>query len=117
MKFKADENLPFEVASLLREAGFDAHTVWDETLSGAQDEMLADLARTEARVFLTLDLDFANIRAYPPSRHAGIIVLRPPTQDKLTVLNLIRRVIPILQDRRPAGELWIVQSDRIRFRH
>ncbi len=116
MKFKIDENLPIEAATTLSEAGFDAETVRDEALSGAADEILADHARSEARVLVTLDLDFANIQAYPPDRHAGIIVLRLNRQDKAAVLALLRRVMPVLQERSPAGELWIVQHDRIRFR-
>jgi predicted nuclease of predicted toxin-antitoxin system len=85
-------------------------------LSGAADEILADRARREARVLVTLDLDFANIQAYPPNQHSGIIVLRPNTQNKATVVSLLRRILPVLQERSPVGELWIVQPDRIRFR-
>jgi predicted nuclease of predicted toxin-antitoxin system len=116
VRFKTDENLPLEAATILRDAGFDVETIWDETLSGAADEVVAARARAEARVLVTLDLDFANIQAYPPDQHAGIIVLRPKTQDKPTVLAYIRKVIAILQRRSPVGELWIVQRDRIRFR-
>ncbi len=98
MKFKTYENLTIEAATTLREAGFEAETVQDESLSGAADEILADHARSEARVLVTLDLDFANIQAYPPDRHAGIIVLRLNGQDKAAVLALLRRVIPVLQE-------------------
>ena len=42
MKFKVDENLPVAAASLLREQGFEAVTVSDEALSGADDETIAD---------------------------------------------------------------------------
>ena len=41
MKFKTDENLPIEAAATLREAGFDAETIWDEKLSGADDHVVA----------------------------------------------------------------------------
>ena len=34
MKFKIDENLPREVAALLRDAGHDAMTVVDQGLGG-----------------------------------------------------------------------------------
>jgi Domain of unknown function (DUF5615) len=71
VKFKTDENLPGEAATVLQSAGFDAETVWSEALSGAPDEILADHARHEARVLVTLDLDFANIRNYPPKSMAA----------------------------------------------
>jgi predicted nuclease of predicted toxin-antitoxin system len=38
MKFKVDENLPIEVAALLRDAGHDAVTIHDEQLVGADDD-------------------------------------------------------------------------------
>jgi hypothetical protein len=39
-------------------------------------------------VLVTLDLDFANVQAHPVGTHAGIIVFRSKTQDKLTLLSL-----------------------------
>ncbi len=43
MKLKLDENLPAEASVRLREAGFDAMSVLDQSLGGASDQ---DLART-----------------------------------------------------------------------
>ena len=117
MKFKTDENLPVEAAATLRDSGFDAETVWDEHLSGRDDETIAARVRGEGRVLLTLDLDFANIGAYPPDQDPGIIVLRLKTQDKPTVIEYVRRIAVAVKRRNPAGELWIVEADRIRFRH
>lgn len=81
MRFKIDENLPAEAAEILQGAGFVADTVGDENLSGTDDETLASTSRSEGRILVTLDLDFANIRAYPPGEHAGIIVLRVKHQN------------------------------------
>ena len=116
MKLKIDENLPAECATLLRRAGFEADTVADEHLAGSDDSVLANRAQEEYRVLVTLDLDFSSIRTYPPSQHAGIIVLRPKRQDKRTVLRLMERIVLALTNRTPTGELWIVEPDRIRFR-
>ena len=69
-------------ASILRGAGFGADTVGQEELSGAEDAVIATTSRSEDRILLTLDLDFANIRAYPPGEHAGMIILRMKQQDK-----------------------------------
>ncbi len=99
MKFKIDENLPQEAADILRAAGFDADTVWDESLSGADDQNIADRLRSESRALLTLDLDFANIRAYPPEEYPGIILLRLKAQDKATVLEYVRNVAALLKQR------------------
>ena len=76
MKLKIDENLPGECAEILRDGGFEADRVADERLTGAEDSAIAVRSQAEGRVLITLDLDFANIRAYPPAEYAGIIVLR-----------------------------------------
>ncbi|MDF5714819.1 MAG: DUF5615 family PIN-like protein [Rhizonema sp. NSF051] len=82
MKFKIDENLPVELANLLQEAGYDAMTVNQQNLSGEKDPKLMDLCQQEGRVLVTLDLDFADIRSYPPKQFLGIMVLRAIRQGK-----------------------------------
>jgi predicted nuclease of predicted toxin-antitoxin system len=114
--FKIDENLPFDAVGLLVEHGFDTHTVHDEGLLGAHDQAIAEAARRERRVLVTLDRDFSDIRAYPPADHAGIIILRPSAQDIRAVTELLRRLIEVLKRDSPEGELWIVEPDRIRRR-
>jgi len=116
VKFKIDENLPAECASLLRDAGWEADTVGAEGLSGADDEAVARCSRQEGRILITLDLDFANPFTYPPAGTPGIVVLRPNRQDKLTLLGLLRRLIGVLKQRSPEQQIWIVGADRIRFR-
>jgi predicted nuclease of predicted toxin-antitoxin system len=116
VKFKIDENLPVETAEVLRDAGFDAATVWDEALAGSDDITIASRVRSEDRILVTLDLDFANIRAYPPEEHPGFIVLRLRRQDKENAVAVMNRVTLALRHRSPARELWIVEEDRIRFR-
>jgi len=116
LKLKIDENLPGEGATLLRNAGFEADTVSDENLAGADDSEILRRSQVEGRVLVTLDLDFGNVRAYPPAEHAGIIVLRLKRQDKHKVLAMMSRLASTLPSRTPDGELWIVEADRIRFR-
>jgi hypothetical protein len=68
VRFKVDENLPVEVAEVLRAAGHDAATVKEEAAGGAQDPVIAQLIRKEARALVTLDTGFMDIRSYPPRR-------------------------------------------------
>ncbi len=116
MKFKLDENLPIETADLFRAAGYEADTVSEEGLSGATDAELAIRVQHEIQAIVTMDLDFSDIRAYPPADYSGIIVLRPKTQDKFTVLHLVQRLLPLLSTEPLAGNLWIVEIDRVRIR-
>ncbi len=116
MKFKIDENLPVEAADLLRDAGHEADTVQEEGLTGTGDETLAERVRREGRAIVTLDLDFSDIRAYPPQDYARIIVLRPNRQDRDSFLALVRRLLPFLDTEQLVGCIWIVEPDRIRVR-
>jgi hypothetical protein len=85
LKLKIDENLPNGCAGILRGEGFEADTVTDERLTGAEDSAIALKAQGEGRVLITLDLDFANIRACPPAEYAGIIVGRSKLDSGPTV--------------------------------
>jgi len=116
LKFKIDENLPTEGAELLRRAGFEADTVCEEQVSGSPDSVLFEFCRSDARILVTLDLDFADLRLYPPGSHPGIIVVRSKQQDKASLVSLVERLVSVLKDRPVAGQLWIVEPDRIRFR-
>ena len=105
LKLKIDENLPADCAVLLRNSGFEADTVADKRLAGADDNVIASRSQAEERLLVTLDLDFSNVRAYPPAQHAGIIFLRARRQDKRTVLALIDRIVLALTNRTPARTL------------
>lgn len=116
MKFKLDENLPVEATSFLRGCGHDAHSVHDEQLRGAADPSIAKVCRAEQRILITLDLDFADIRLYPPALYEGIIVLRLTLQDRDSLLAMIPRILELLQTERVSGHLWIVDESRTRIR-
>jgi predicted nuclease of predicted toxin-antitoxin system len=116
MKFKVDENLPVEVAEVLRTVGHDAMTVREQGLDGESDPRIMSVWRDEKRALITLDLDFSDIRAYPSHELPGVIVIRVPRQDKRTVLHIIRKTIPLLEKEQLAGFLWIVSGDRVRIR-
>jgi predicted nuclease of predicted toxin-antitoxin system len=63
-------------------------------LAGAADPKVAAVCQAEARVLFTLDLDFADIRTYPPGDYAGIVVLRPNEPTRRQVPGLVTRVLP-----------------------
>lgn len=115
-RFKLDENLPRDAEALLRGSGHDVHTVLDEQLGGQPDPRVFDAAQVEARIFVTLDLDFADIRAYPPESHKGIWVLRPRTQSIESTLALVRAALVVLVTESTDCRLWIIEPDRIRIR-
>lgn len=116
MQFKVDENLPLEVAELLRQAGYGATTVFEQNLGGKADAEIASVCQREERALVTLDTDFADIRAYPPDQYSGLIVLRVKRQDKPYVLELLARLTEVLSREPLEGQLWIVEEGRVRIR-
>ena len=116
MLFKVDENLTTAVVERLRQANHDAMSVLDQNLGGEGDPRVAQVCRNEGRAIITLDLDFSDIRNYPPKDYAGIIVLRPTVSSVANLVRLIDRLIPLF-DREPiSGRLWIVDESNIRIR-
>ncbi|MCA9874579.1 MAG: DUF5615 family PIN-like protein [Anaerolineales bacterium] len=116
MKFKIDENLPVDVAQLLRTYGHDAVTVLDQALGGEADADIAQICQREKRVIVTIDLGFADIRTYPPKEYAGLIVLRLQQQDKFSVMQVLQRLAPLLEMEQLHQKLWIVEQNRVRIR-
>ena len=116
LKFKFDENMPREAAELFRNAGHDALTVLDQSLGGQPDSNIASVCLHENRALVTLDLDFADIRAYPPSSYSGIVVLRLSLLDKLHVLAAATRLLLLIGTEPIVNKLWIVDETSVRIR-
>lgn len=116
MKFKIDENLPVELADLLQNEGYDASTIYSESLKGAKDPTVIAVCQQEQRVLIILDLDFADIHRYPPQNYLGIIVLRVYRQDKPYLMSFFQTLIPAIERHPLKGHLWIVEEGKLRIR-
>jgi predicted nuclease of predicted toxin-antitoxin system len=115
MRFKLDENLSRSLAARFVEAGHEAHSVTEQGLGGQPDDRVIDICHRERRALVTLDLDFANIKAYPPAEFSGIIVLRLVSQAHAATESAVQRLLAFLLKEAPTGALWIVEDDRIRI--
>lgn len=116
MRFKLDENLPVDLAGLLRFIEHDVMTVYDQSMGGEPDSRLVEVCQDERRALITLDLDFSDVRTYPPEEYSGIVVLRLRKQDKASVLLTIQRLFDMLVNETLDGRLFIVEEDRVRIR-
>ncbi|HZV06066.1 MAG TPA: DUF5615 family PIN-like protein [Gemmataceae bacterium] len=90
---KLDANLAQPHKDFLNGAGYSAERVTDEGLSGADDAVVWQRAVAEGRFFLTLDLDFADVRRFPPGSHPGILQLRPRNRSRDAVSEILQRVV------------------------
>lgn len=116
LRFKLDENIPREAEVLLSGSGHDSHSVISEDIAGCPDEELIEVCRREQRILVTLDLDFSDIRLYPPALHSGIWILRPPSQSVSAICSLLERALSMLKVEPAERHLWIVDIERVRIR-
>ena len=116
--FLIDASLPRPTAGLIRSLGHQATDVRDIGMAIADDEVIAKHARSNKLCLITRDLDFGNVRDYPPEAYAGIVVIRTPEQaGRSVVLNMIER---FLREEKIVcqlpGHLVVVERTRIRLR-
>ena len=101
------------VASLGHEVEFARELAWRPP-----DHEIAARAQATGAALLTRDLDFADVRRYPPSLYPGIIVLR--LSDGVIAKDIVGVTERFLRDAtfvgNLAGRLAIVEQDRVRFR-
>ena len=117
MRFKLDENIGSRTAHLFPEAGHDIETIFNEGLSGANDEVILETCIREGRCLVSLDLDFADVVRFPSHRTAGIAVLRLPNDVSLRLMErLVRDLLRLLKTEPIVGRLWTVEAGRIRVR-
>jgi predicted nuclease of predicted toxin-antitoxin system len=116
MRFKLDENLGNRGAELLRSAGHNVATAFEQHLNGASDPTVADVCAKENRCLITLDRDFTNPMAFPPKNYAGIVVLRLSSKTNgREILDVLHTFLRALNGRdNLTGKLWIVRQDRVR---
>lgn len=116
MKLKLDENLSRQLKPVLAALGHDVLSADDEGLLSQPDDVIFNAARDEGRMLLTLDLDFADIRKYPPGTHPGIVLFRPRTKGVLAVGQFVEEFVRGQDLALVSGCLIVVDPDRIRVR-
>jgi predicted nuclease of predicted toxin-antitoxin system len=116
VQIKVDEDLPKQVAVLLRENGYQADSVSEEGLAGWKDAELWHKIQTESRFLVTSDKGFANIRVYPPGTHFGILLLRPDQDGIRPTVELIEKVLQSYDLNTLVGTTTVVTPRSVRVR-
>ena len=116
MNVKLDENLGQSHAQLVRDAGHVVQRVTEQGLSGAKDSVVWQHICDTGRFFITLDLDFSDVRLFAPGTHPGILLIRPHAKGRGAVARVIRRVLAEHGLESLAGCLAVADESRTRIR-
>jgi hypothetical protein len=116
VKVKLDENLPAELLDDLRAAGHEVDTVRNGGLTGPPDAVMLERVRQDRRLLFTLDKGIADIRAYPPEQHTGIVLFPPPSMGRGTTLAFVPRHLPAVLKLDFAGHLVVVTDLGLQLR-
>jgi len=116
VRLKLNENLPASLAEMMRLLGHDADTVPEEALAGKEDTELWNASQAAGRFLITQDLDFADVRAFVPGTHQGILLVRLAAPSRRRLIHRIEEIF-----RNEDVESWrgcfVVMTDRkIRIR-
>ncbi len=118
MRFLIDANMPRSILALVTGLGYEVEFARDIGLGAAPDSDIAARAQATGAALLTRDVDFADIRRYPPALYAGIAVLRLP--DGAIASDVVQVTDRFLRERELVsqlpGRLAIIGQDRVRFR-
>jgi predicted nuclease of predicted toxin-antitoxin system len=117
MRFLIDANLPRAAIVVCQKFGHQVEFARDIGLAAASDEQIAARANQSSAALLTRDMDFADVRRYPPDQYPGIVVLRlPDTAVALEIVRVLERFLMVPEFLEAlAGRLAIVEVDRVRF--
>jgi predicted nuclease of predicted toxin-antitoxin system len=116
MKIKLDENISRHLKPHLQQAGHDVFTAADEGLRGESDVAVGAAAKAEGMMLFTLDLEFADLRKFPPGTHPGIILFRPESMGPLTTNRFIVNFVKETDITALSGCTVIVDLTRVRIR-
>jgi predicted nuclease of predicted toxin-antitoxin system len=117
MRIYADECVFRVTTETLRQSGHDVVTAQELHMGGHEDDAVIMAATGDNRIFLTNDMHFSNIVAYPPSKYAGIIVLRIRPRNQARVHSNLLRFLGNKEASALAGSLVIIDQNKWRIRH
>lgn len=117
MKFLLDANMPRAALGAVLARGHEAEHIRDTELRDAPDEQIAAYALASGAVLVSRDLDFADVRRYPPADYHGLIVLRlPDNSGALQIADVLSRFLASDLVNQLPGHLAIVDPSQVRFR-
>lgn len=116
MKFLADMGVSLLTVAALRAGGHDATHLRDEGLHRMADADIFAKARSEGRIVLTFDLDFAGIAAQAGTALPSVIIFRVHDARSGSVNPKLFRVLAEIGLALEAGAIVTVEDAGFRVR-
>ena len=116
MRFLANMGISTRTVAWLRQQGHDAVHLREEGLQRAADEDILKKARTEARVVLTMDLDFGYLLAISGEQLPSVVLFRLEDEGSEVVNKRFADVLAQCASDLQAGAVISVSEAAIRVR-
>jgi predicted nuclease of predicted toxin-antitoxin system len=120
VKFLLDHCVPNRVADVLTASGHEVIKLRECLPTDSSDSTVIAMAEELDGVLVSLNGDFADITAYPPASHRGIIALQVrnrPETIRLILDGLLAYIGRFPERRDMDGKLLLVEPHRIRVRN
>jgi hypothetical protein len=112
MRLLADENIEFEVVSLLKDLGHDV--MWMVTHApGTDDADIPALANREARILITYDVEFISAMRLSGQSHAGAVLVRGGHNDFPWIARAIHEAL--VGRKNWQGRIAVIKPSGIRY--
>jgi hypothetical protein len=113
---KLDEDLSPLVGEPFSAFGHRVAPVLEQGWSGLPDAQLITKVAAEARMLITADKGFGDIRNYPPGSHTGIVVLRADQESILAYRTLAATLLEEWELADLVGSIVVVTPRGVRVR-
>jgi predicted nuclease of predicted toxin-antitoxin system len=119
VKLFLDHCVPNRVGQMLVAAGHEVVHLRECLPTDSADPVVLQKSDEVDAVLVSLNGDFADIAAYPPANHRGVIALQVRNRPE-TVVPITERLLSYLRQhperREMDGKLLLVEAHRIRVR-
>jgi predicted nuclease of predicted toxin-antitoxin system len=116
MRFRADMGISMRTVEWLRLNGHDAVHLREQGLQRLPDDAIMAKARTEARIVITMDLDFGYLLAVSGSRGPSTVIFRLGDERSQAVNERLEATLASCGTDLQAGAIVSVSESAIRVR-
>ena len=116
LKFLADMGISLSTVRALRDADHDAVHLHERGLQQLADDAVMDLARREARVVLTFDLDFGDLLALGLLDSPSVVIFRLSDETPASVNPKLAEVLERCEAALAGGAVVVIEDTRYRVR-